>query len=199
VHESKDERKNDERNFTTIPDQGRGRFLRALRSGHINDTYRVETDAGALYILQRINTHVFPNVAGLMQNIASVTEFLSKHAKDPREAMHLVRALDGAPYVVDAESGCWRVYDFVTGSVCLQKIERAQDFYECAYAFGNFQQMMAAFPAETLSETIPNFHNTPDRYQKLSRAIAEDRMHRVKDVRKRSLLRYRCAGSWQTA
>ena len=122
-------------------------------SGHINDTYRVETDNGTLYILQRINTHVFPDVAGLMRNIASVTEFLSARASDPREAMHLVRAHDGSAYVVDDEGGCWRVYDFVTGSVCLQKIERAQDFYECAFAFGNFQQMMAAFPAETLSET----------------------------------------------
>lgn len=151
-------------------------------SGHINDTYRVETDKGSLYILQRINTHVFPNVAGLMQNIASVTEFLNARAKDPREAMHLVRTLDGASFVVDEEGGCWRVYDFVTGSVCLQKIEHAQDFYECGYAFGNFQQMMAAFPAETLSETIPNFHNTPNRYEKLNRAIAEDRMGRVKEV-----------------
>ena len=165
-----------------FPFSGEAVLCEPYGSGHINDTYRVETDNGTLYILQRINTHVFPNVAGLMQNIASVTEFLSKHAKDPREAMHLVRANDGAPYVVDAEGGCWRVYDFVTGSVCLQKIERAQDFYECAFAFGNFQQMMAAFPAETLSETIPNFHNTPDRYRKLNRAIAEDRMHRVKEV-----------------
>ena len=151
-------------------------------SGHINDTYRVETDNGTLYILQRINTHVFPDVAGLMRNIASVTEFLSQRANDPREAMHLVRALDGSAYVVDEDGGCWRVYDFVTGSVCLQKIERAQDFYECAYAFGNFQQMMASFPAETLSQTIPNFHNTPNRYQKLKWAIVEDRVHRVKDV-----------------
>ena len=151
-------------------------------SGHINDTYWVETDRGTLYILQRINTHVFPDVMGLMKNIASVTEFLSQRANDPREAMHLVRARDGAAFVVDEDGGCWRVYDFVTGSVCLQRIERAQDFYECAFAFGNFQQMMAAFPAETLSETIPNFHNTPDRYRKLNRAIAEDRMHRVKEV-----------------
>ena len=151
-------------------------------SGHINDTYRVETDAGALYILQRINTHVFPNVDGLMHNISAVTAFLSERATDPREAMRLVRTASDAPYYRDAQGGCWRVYDFVTGSVCLQKIERAQDFYECAYAFGNFQRMMARFPAETLFETIPNFHNTPDRYQKLRRAMESDRMGRVKEV-----------------
>ncbi len=168
--------------LTKFPIDGTVISCEPYGSGHINDTYRVETDNGTLYILQRINTHVFPDVAGLMRNIASVTEFLSARANDSREAMHLVRALDGSAYIVDDAGGCWRVYDFVTDSVCLQKIERAQDFYECAFAFGNFQQMMAAFPAETLSETIPNFHNTPDRYRKLNRAIAEDRMHRVKEV-----------------
>ena len=151
-------------------------------SGHINDTYRVETDAGALYILQRINTNVFPNVDGLMHNISAVTAFLSERATDPREAMHLVRTIADAPYYKDAEGGCWRVYDFVTGSVCLQKIERAEDFFESAFAFGNFQQQMAQFPAHTLFETIPNFHNTPDRYAKLQRAIESDRMGRVNEV-----------------
>ena len=151
-------------------------------SGHINDTYRVETQASALYILQRINTHVFPNVDGLMHNISAVTAFLSERATDPREAMHLVRTVSNAPYYKDAQGGCWRVYDFVTDSVCLQKIERAEDFFESAFAFGNFQQQMAQFPAQTLFETIPNFHNTPDRYAKLQRAIESDRMGRVKEV-----------------
>ena len=151
-------------------------------SGHINDTYRVETQASALYILQRINTHVFPNVDGLMHNISAVTAFLSERATDPREAMHLVRTVSNAPYYKDAQGGCWRVYDFVTDSVCLQKIERAEDFFESAFAFGNFQQQMAQFPAQTLFETIPNFHNTPDRYAKLQRAMESDRMGRVKEV-----------------
>jgi len=150
-------------------------------NGHINDTYRVET-TGALYILQRINTHVFPDVAGLMNNIASVTRFLSERVDDPRGAMHLVPTVAGEAYYKDARGDCWRVYDFVTGSVCLQKIERAEDFYECAFAFGRFQQTMEQFPAATLVETIPDFHNTPDRYRKLDRAMEEDRMDRVKEV-----------------
>ena len=96
--------------------------------------------------------------------------------------MHLVRTVSNAPYYKDVQGDCWRVYDFVTGSVCLQKIERAEDFFESAFAFGNFQQQMAQFPAQTLFETIPNFHNTPDRYAKLQRAIESDRMGRVNEV-----------------
>ncbi len=152
-------------------------------SGHINDTYRVETDEGVQYILQRINRHVFPDVKGLMSNIAAVTAFLGARVSHPREAMALVYTNAGAPYYEDPAGDCWRVYDFVTDSVCLQKIERPSDFYECAFAFGRFQGIMAQFPAETLCETIPNFHNTPDRYEKLRRAVSADSMGRADGVR----------------
>ncbi len=152
-------------------------------SGHINDTYRVVTDLGAQYILQRVNTHVFPNVQGLMDNIARVTSYLSAHAETSREAMRLIPAKDGANFHRDADGGCWRAYDFVENSVCLQKIEVPADFYECGLAFGGFQRMMADFPAETLCETIVDFHNTPDRYEKLKRAVTTDSMNRVGGVR----------------
>jgi len=152
-------------------------------SGHINDTYRVVTDIGAQYILQRVNTHVFPNVHGLMDNIARVTEYLSARAETARETMHLVPTKDGAQFYIDDKGGAWRVYDFVENSVCLQKIEVPADFYECGLAFGNFQRMMADFPAETLCETIVDFHNTPDRFAKLKRAIAADTQNRAAGVR----------------
>lgn len=152
-------------------------------SGHINDTYRIVTDIGVQYILQRINTHVFPNVQGLMDNIARVTEFLSERAGARRETMHLVPTKDGTQFVVDPDGGCWRVYEFVENSICLQKIDAPADFYECGLAFGGFQRILADFPAETLCETIVNFHNTPDRYEKFKRAIANDSMNRAASVR----------------
>jgi len=155
----------------------------AYGSGHINDTYRVVTDIGAQYILQRVNTHVFPNVHGLMDNIARVTEYLSARAETARETMHLVPTKDGAQFYIDDKGEAWRVYDFVENSVCLQKIEVPADFYECGLAFGNFQRMMADFPAETLCETIVDFHNTPDRFAKLKRAIAADTQNRAAGVR----------------
>ena len=142
--------------------------------GHINDTYRVLCDRGAQYILQRINSHVFPNVKGLMDNIAAVTAYLGARVETPREAMSLVPTKRGENYFTDMRVGCWRAYDFVENSVCLQKIEVPADFYECGLAFGRFQEMMAGFPAETLCETIVDFHNTPDRYEKLKRAIEAD-------------------------
>ena len=166
-----------------FPFSGKTVLCEPYGSGHINDTYRIVTDTGAQYILQRINTHVFPNVEGLMDNIAAVTAYLGARVETPREAMKLVLTVHNEHYYTDAQGGCWRAYDFVENSICLQKMEVAADFYECGLAFGRFQGMMAEFPVDSLCETIVNFHNTPDRYEKLKRAVAADAMGRAGQVR----------------
>ena len=144
--------------------------------GHINETYLSVMDDGTRYILQKINDRVFPDVDGLMHNIASVSDFIRARASDPREAMEVVRASDGGSYYRDGNGDCWRVYVFVEGSVCLQSAETAADFAESAVAFGRFQNLLADFPAATLTETIKDFHNTPDRYRQLHEALERDAM-----------------------
>ena len=147
--------------------------------GHINTTYLVVTTTGRRYILQRISDAF--DVDALMSNIEAVTAFTAAHAEDPRGAMKLVHALDGGSYYHD-ETGNYRVYDFVEDSICLQAAERPEDFYESAVAFGSFQQLMAQFPAETLSEPIPNFHNTIDRYRIFHETLEKNPCDRVKDA-----------------
>ncbi len=166
-----------------FPFSGEAVLCEPYGSGHINDTYRVVTDLGVQYILQRINAHVFPNVKGLMDNISAVTAYLGARAESPREAMTLVPTVCGEHYFTDETGGCWRAYDFVENSICLQKVEQPADFYECGLAFGRFQNSMAGFPAETLCETIPDFHNTPSRYETFRRAVSQNAMGRAESVR----------------
>ena len=149
--------------------------------GHINETYLVVTSSGRRYILQKINHRIFRDVAGLMENIAAVTEHLRSQTADPRTVMRLVKTLDNAAYL-EYEGGFWRVYDFVEDSICLQQAEIPEDFYESAVAFGSFQQQLKDFPAATLHETIPNFHNTTDRYRIFKEAVAADKAGRAKDA-----------------
>lgn len=148
--------------------------------GHINVTYLVVTDTGHRYILQKINDSIFKDVPGLMNNIASVTEFLRQSQKDPRRVLTLVPTADGHTYLV--QEGCWRVYEFVENSICLQLPETAADFYQSAVAFGQFQQQLKDFPAASLCEIIPNFHNTVDRYRIFHETLAADPMGRAASV-----------------
>lgn len=150
--------------------------------GHINETYLVVSKCGRRYILQKINNRIFRDVPGLMENIAAVTAWLAKQTDDPRRVLTLVPTRDGQAYHRDPDGGYWRVYDFVEDSLCLQLPETPQDFYESAVAFGSFQQLLKDFPAQTLHEIIPNFHNTPDRYRIFHETLAVDPMGRAKDV-----------------
>ncbi len=151
--------------------------------GHINETYLVVTESGRRYILQKINHSIFKDVKGLMGNIAAVTKYLRGQIADPRGVLTLVPTKAGEDYWA-GEGGYWRVYDFVEQSLCLQAPESPEDFYQSAVAFGNFQQQLKDFPAETLCEVIPNFHNTADRYRLFKEALAADVCGRAKDVRK---------------
>lgn len=150
--------------------------------GHINHTLKLTTDTGSEYILQRINTYVFKDPVRLMANVSSVTDFLRKKVDDSRLALHFLPTFDGNYYLVDEKGQYWRAYDFV-GGFCLDTPESDEDFYQSALAFGRFQELLADFPAETLFETIPEFHNTIDRYRQFKDSVAADPMGRAAGVK----------------
>ena len=150
--------------------------------GHINETYLVVTGSGRRYILQKISNRAFPDVAGLQENIAAVTAHLRKQNEDPYSALNLIFTRAGESWYHFDENSDWRVYDFVEHSICLQAPESPEDFYQSAIAFGTFQQQLNSFPAETLHETIKNFHNTPDRYRLFRLALEEDAVGRASQV-----------------
>lgn len=151
-------------------------------NGHINETYLLVTNQPRLYILQKINTYVFHNAEGLMGNVVAVTRYLRERESDPRRVLTLVPTKDGKPFLRTENGDYWRMYDFITGSICLERCETAADFYASGVAFGDFQRRLAQFPAGELVETIPHFHDTPDRYRQLRAAIAEDRAGRRSEV-----------------
>ena len=155
-------------------------------NGHINSTFLV-TDSSKKYILQRINTTVFTRPHEVMANIKGVTDHIRKKAKiegkdATRATLDFKNFPSGNNYYDDSDGNCWRIYEFIDSTVAFDKVESAQDFYNCAYGFGIFQQQLADYPAETLHETIINFHNTPVRYENLMKAIAKNASGRADEV-----------------
>ena len=158
--------------------------------GHINDTFCVHTqpedDPCNSFILQRMSASAFKHPDQLMSNIIGVTEYLGKKITEAggdrsREAMEVIRPKNGEPYYTDSEGGAWRVFPFVKDIYCYQTVESPELFAASGRTFGKFQRMLDGYPAETLFETIPNFHNTEDRLAKLKEAIEKDIMGRAKD------------------
>lgn len=155
----------------------------ALNDGHINTTYRLRfrgPDGKAeTYVVQKINLNVFHDPDVLMQNIVGVTTHLQKKIAARggdvrRETLNFLPAADGKYYIRDGAGDCWRCYYHVGGVYTCNTIDSEAVFFSAGEAFGAFQNELADYPSEQLSETIPNFHNTVSRYRDFERAAAEN-------------------------
>ena len=160
---------------------GKAISAKEFGSGHINSTFKVTTDTGEEYVLQKINKYVFRDPVRLMGNATAVTNFIREKAADPRMALHFIPTYAGHYYHRDRQGEFWRMYDFV-GGFCLDAPESDEDFYQSALAFGRFQDLLSDFPADTLFETIPEFHNTIDRYRLLKQSVRADPCNRKNNV-----------------
>lgn len=158
-------------------------------NGHINRTYQV-TIAGdsRRYILQWINQHVFHHPDQVQKNILAVTSHLRAKiladGGDPeRETLRVIMAKDGKPYYHDGKGNWWRVFPYIANTSSRDLPDTTALFEECGRAFGRFQRRLNDFPAASLYETIPNFHNTPWRLEQLENAARKDSEGRLKDVK----------------
>ena len=152
-----------------------------LGNGHINRTFRVVCDNRKAYTLQRINRVAFRHPEELIENIDAVSRFIDRK-QIGLECIRLCRAKDGRKYCIDDQGEFWRAYNFISGGISLDMPRDRNDFYQAAVAFGKFQQALADFPAASLYETIPHFHDTIDRLRQFRAAIEADVCGRAKDV-----------------
>lgn len=172
---------------------GKLKERRLFGSGHINDTYLLTFEIGDMgtmsAILQRMNREIFTKPVELMENVVGVTSYLREkiieRGGDPeRETLNVIPAKDGKAYFVDSKGEYWRSYKFITDATCYDRVEKPEDFYESAVAFGNFQRLLADYPAATLHETIKGFHDTRARFQVFKNAVEQDVCGRAESVRK---------------
>lgn len=152
--------------------------VRPMGNGLINDTYRVLTDVGPGYVLQRINHSIFKDVELLQHNIDCVTAHIRGKlvaAGEPDVRRKVLRFMplksedrtwwhDGTSY--------WRVSEFIEDSVTVETVNPEYS-YVAGKAFGRFQSQLSDIP-ETLGETIPDFHNMELRARQLEEAMAAD-------------------------
>ena len=158
--------------------------------GHINDTFCVlcqpqEGDC-IRFILQGLSMAAFPRQDELMENFIGITSHLRKkiiaNGGDPlRETLSLVKTKDGKDYYTDGTGKAWRLTPFIENTDCFQSAT-PELFEASARAFGRFQYLLSDYPAETLHESIVNFHNTEDRFAKFEAALAADKLGRAKEV-----------------
>jgi len=154
-------------------------------SGNINQTYKVIYEHRGVrrpYIVQMLNAYVFKNPLEVMDNIVKVTAHLRDKlpAEDiDRRVLRLINTRDGKIIYTDRDGETWRAYVYIENAYAYDTIERPEDFREAGRVFGEFQRLLADFPADTLHDTIPGFHDTPQRIKVFETALAENKSGRA--------------------
>lgn len=162
--------------------------IRPLKIGHINDSFIVETKGDApSYFLQKINHHIFKNVAGLQRNIQLVTDHLRKKLKEQgventeRRVLQLIPTKDGELYYLDSNGEYWRIYLNIEDTKSYDAIT-SELAYLAGEAFGDFQCMLSDIDTNQLIETIPNFHNMEFRLEEFREAVKNNAAGRLAET-----------------
>ena len=138
--------------------------------GHINDTFCVSCrtpEGGTVQlILQGLSQAAFPHPEEVMENFVGITSYLTR---------------DGADFVTDNRGRVWRLMPFIENADCYQ-LATPELFAASGRAFGRFQYMLRDYPAQTLHETIPHFHDTEVRFGQFLAALEADKLNRAKGV-----------------
>ena len=157
-----------------------------MNNGNINKSYRVSymTENGKVksYIMQNINLYVFENPVEIMSNIDKVTTHI-RGKSDSGVCLHFHHDENGNNYYMCGDSECWRVMNYVD-SVTYNTCDDLDLIRYTGEAFGDFQMQLSDFDASQLYETIPDFHNTVKRMNKLFADVKLDLVGRVSEVKR---------------
>jgi thiamine kinase-like enzyme len=152
-------------------------------NGHINDTYKVlfegEDDK---YILQRINTTVFTNPVGVIENHFKIQQHLEKQETD-LEIPSLFPLSDNSGHLyTDEECGVWRIMNFIKDSRSIEIVEEDWQAAEAGAAFGWFANVNGVLKATEYTEAIKDFHRLSFRLQQLNEAIEGNKAGRLDEI-----------------
>ena len=163
-----------------------------VHSGHINSTFRAtyELPDGSRqrYIIQQINSSVFKDPHAVMRNVERVTRHINSKVLRVKkdlggQTLNLYPARGGNFWTEGDGGGIWRCYNFIEGCLTYDVVENTRQAYQAARAFGSFQDLVSDLPAADIVETIPDFHDTRKRFERLIAVAALDPCGRLESAR----------------
>lgn len=138
--------------------------------GLINDTFRVRA-AGSSYILQRINSSVFPEPVRIMSNLAALGAHLADRTQSGFRIPDLIPSRNGPPFVRDENDAIWRLMEFIPNGRSLQHLDSLGQAREVGRVLGRFHALVGDLNPGRLAVTLPGFHHTPLYFERLTNAF----------------------------
>jgi thiamine kinase-like enzyme len=154
--------------------------FKTLTSGHINKTVEATLSYPTHkmhYILQRINTDIFPKPQDIMENIETVARHLEAQ-NYPRPILKCMPLLENNGFLVEndsklenTEGGTWRVVYAIENSFSILTVDNLEQAYDAAFAFGEYGRYLSDLDVSKIHTIIPRFHDADLRIEQFKNAL----------------------------
>jgi hypothetical protein len=152
-----------------------------LGEGLINGTYLVASPE-AKFVLQQLNTHVFPAPWELVNNSAIISDFLQSQSDKGLYTLAVIQPLplsSGLLALDLGELGFWRALSFIPQSTTLSRVDNVTQAAQVGATFGHFAANLSGINPYDVKEVITDFHNLPQRLSQLVTAVETNAYNRL--------------------
>lgn len=152
----------------------------SVSSGLINRTWKVN-EAGGQWVLQAINTKVFPEPEKIDDNLQMLSHYLGNYDKNYLFSSPI--AHKGGSTLLPAGEEVYRVFRWWDGTHTVSVVDDSQLAASAAACFGDFTYRLREFPVIKLHTILPGFHDLAWRYFQFDTAVKEGDFHRMKETK----------------
>lgn len=149
-----------------------------LGNGLINDTYLILTQSDK-FVLQRINTSVFPNYPLLLANFLKISQHLASFPihQTALELPTLILSNAGELFFQDCQQQIWRAMTWIAKSESREHLTYISEASQVGFALAHFHQLFSSLNCSSLYDTLPGFHITPRYYSDYQAALNQFEYH----------------------
>lgn len=144
--------------------------IKALESGHINDTYLVTSNSNEHYVLQRLNATVFKDVESIIANKTAVSEHL-KQLESSYKSVRFIKTINLESSFKDSDGNYWNMMEYISNSVTHDIATNTKMVFEAGKLYGDFIKQTASLSSNIIKETLPDFHSVPLRFLQFEAAL----------------------------
>ena len=150
--------------------------IKRVESGLINSTFVLNSSNNS-YILQAINTNIFPNYEKGLENILAVGNWLKRKNYPfsfplPIQGQYLKEKME-----------VWRLMPYVKNSISYNRVSSLNQVKSAANYLGEFYHHLSDFNTENLSITLPNFHHGNTIVLKFEEALLNGEKERLLSIK----------------
>ncbi|MDD2759834.1 MAG: aminoglycoside phosphotransferase family protein [Methylomonas sp.] len=149
-------------------------MIKPLGHGLINDTYLIEAPTDT-FVLQRINTHVFPRPHEVMDNLAVLGRHIRQKSSDSAglRIPNILPTRQGEAFYRDEQQDIWRALERIHPAESRESINHPDEAVQTGFALAQFHGLCADLPPTLLHDTLPGFHVTPAHLEQYDRLMAQ--------------------------